>query len=47
MELKIFNESKALRDVPPLVLNQLGEPTSAYWKYMQQHVYHRGGYIFP
>jgi hypothetical protein len=37
----------AVRDVPPLEVNRLGEPTGAFWDHMQPYVFDRGASTFP
>jgi hypothetical protein len=37
----------AVRDVPPVEVNRLGEPSGAFWDHMKPYVFDRGAYIFP
>jgi hypothetical protein len=36
-----------VRDVPPVEINRLGEPTGAFWDHMQPYVFDRGASTFP
>jgi hypothetical protein len=36
-----------VRDVPPIEINRLGEPTGAFWDHMQPFVFERGTKVFP
>jgi hypothetical protein len=40
-------EWAAVRDVPPVEVNRLGEPTGAFWDHMKPYVFDRGAYTFP
>jgi hypothetical protein len=36
-----------VRDVPPVEINRLGEPTGAFWEHMQPFLFDRGACVFP
>jgi hypothetical protein len=40
-------EWAAVKDVPAVEVNRLGEPIGTFWDHMQPYVYDRGAYIFP
>jgi hypothetical protein len=40
-------EWATVHDVPPVEVNRLGDPTRAFWDYMQPFFFYRGTYTFP
>jgi hypothetical protein len=40
-------EWAAVRDIPPVEINRLGEPTGGFWDHMRPYVFDRGAYTFP